>query len=55
MQVLLDASLKIYKGEAVGIIGASGTGKSTIIKIMAGLLLPDSGEVKNSNYYSNYY
>lgn len=33
--------LQIRHGEAVGIIGPSGTGKSTILKIMAGLLAPD--------------
>ncbi|KAJ9537387.1 hypothetical protein OSB04_030120, partial [Centaurea solstitialis] len=35
----------INYGEAVGIIGPSGTGKSTILKIIAGLLTPDKGEV----------
>ncbi|XP_034932493.2 protein TRIGALACTOSYLDIACYLGLYCEROL 3, chloroplastic isoform X2 [Populus alba] len=35
----------IRHGEAVGIIGPSGTGKSTILKIIAGLLAPDRGEV----------
>ncbi|KAL8171836.1 hypothetical protein V2J09_023640 [Rumex salicifolius] len=35
----------IRHGEAVGIIGPSGTGKSTVLKIMAGLLAPDKGEV----------
>jgi ABC-type transporter Mla maintaining outer membrane lipid asymmetry ATPase subunit MlaF len=37
--------MQIRHGEAVGVIGPSGTGKSTILKIMAGLLAPDKGEV----------
>ncbi|KAG6736125.1 hypothetical protein POTOM_061172 [Populus tomentosa] len=37
--------MQIRHGEAVGIIGPSGTGKSTILKIIAGLLAPDRGEV----------
>lgn len=32
---------QIRHGEAVGIIGPSGTGKSTVLKIIAGLLAPD--------------
>lgn len=45
-QVILDnVDLTIYRGEALGIIGPSGTGKSTILRIIAGLLPPDSGEV----------
>lgn len=43
--VLDNLDLTVYKGEGLGIIGPSGTGKSTILRIMAGLLLPDSGEV----------
>lgn len=43
--ILKGVSFKIRRGEAVGIIGPSGTGKSTILKIMAGLLSPDKGEV----------
>ncbi|UBF23740.1 ABC transporter ATP-binding protein [Kovacikia minuta CCNUW1] len=43
--VLDKVDLTIYRGEALGIIGPSGTGKSTILRIIAGLLAPDSGEI----------
>jgi phospholipid/cholesterol/gamma-HCH transport system ATP-binding protein len=44
--VILDGmDLDIYPGEGLGIIGPSGTGKSTILRIIAGLLAPDEGEV----------
>jgi phospholipid/cholesterol/gamma-HCH transport system ATP-binding protein len=44
-KVLEEVNLEIYKGEAVGIIGPSGTGKSTILRIIAGLLKPDEGDI----------
>lgn len=43
--VLDQVDLTIYRGEALAIIGPSGTGKSTILRIIAGLLTPDAGEV----------
>jgi phospholipid/cholesterol/gamma-HCH transport system ATP-binding protein len=43
--VLDQVDLTVYRGEALAIIGPSGTGKSTVLRIMAGLLAPDSGEV----------
>ncbi|MEZ2227294.1 ABC transporter ATP-binding protein [Microcoleus sp.] len=43
--ILDGVDLKIYRGEALAIIGPSGTGKSTILRIIAGLLVPDAGEV----------
>ncbi len=43
--VLDHADLTIYRGEALAIIGPSGTGKSTVLRIIAGLLAPDAGEV----------
>ncbi|PWA74880.1 non-intrinsic ABC protein 11 [Artemisia annua] len=39
--ILRGVNFKIKHGEAVGIIGPSGTGKSTILKIISGLLAPD--------------
>jgi len=44
-QVLRDCSLEINDGETLSIIGGSGTGKSVTMKIMIGLLQPDSGNV----------
>ncbi|MGB3200187.1 MAG: ABC transporter ATP-binding protein [Nodosilinea sp.] len=44
-QVLDNVDLTLHKGEAVAIIGPSGTGKSTILRIIAGLLSPDQGEI----------
>ncbi|MGB9779804.1 metal ABC transporter ATP-binding protein [Caldanaerobacter sp.] len=44
-QVLKNISLKIEKGEFVGIIGPNGSGKSTLVKVMVGNLAPSSGEV----------
>ncbi|PSN13747.1 ABC transporter ATP-binding protein, partial [filamentous cyanobacterium CCP5] len=43
--VLKDIDLRVDTGEAVAIIGPSGTGKSTILRIIAGLLSPDAGEI----------
>jgi teichoic acid transport system ATP-binding protein len=43
---LSDISFKVKKGETVGIIGTNGSGKSTILKIITGVLTPTSGDVK---------
>lgn len=42
---LNGVSLEIFQGETVGIIGTNGSGKSTILKIITGVLNPTSGEV----------
>jgi len=44
-KVLDNVDLTIYRGEALGIIGPSGTGKSTILRVIAGLTNPDEGEI----------
>ncbi|PHM73229.1 peptidase domain-containing ABC transporter [Xenorhabdus kozodoii] len=52
--IISDFSIKINEGESVAIIGPSGTGKSTLIKIMCGLIQPQSGEIlfNNTEIYS---
>jgi energy-coupling factor transport system ATP-binding protein len=45
VQALTDVSLEIRAGEIVGVIGATGSGKSTLIQHMNGLLRPASGRV----------
>jgi phospholipid/cholesterol/gamma-HCH transport system ATP-binding protein len=44
-QVLRGASLKVYRGEVLVILGGSGTGKSVTLRHMLGLDAPDSGRV----------
>lgn len=45
IQVLDDISLSIMSGEIVGLSGVSGRGKTTLAKIMAGYIKPDTGSV----------
>ncbi|MEN9240057.1 MAG: ABC transporter ATP-binding protein [Thermostichales cyanobacterium SZTDM-1c_bins_54] len=44
-QVLDHLNLKIYRGESLAIVGPSGTGKSTVLRLIAGLIEPDSGKI----------
>lgn len=43
--ILEDYSLVIKQGERVGIVGESGKGKTTLLKLIVGMLLPDSGKI----------
>ncbi len=44
--ILNKFSLKILRGEKIGIIGRNGSGKSTLIKMLLGEMQPDSGKIK---------
>ena len=45
---LQDVSFEVYKGETLGLIGVNGSGKSTMLKIIAGVMKPTRGSVKTS-------
>ena len=47
--LLKDISLGINEGEKIGIIGVNGTGKSTLLKIIAGVEVPDDGTIIKAN------
>lgn len=57
-KVLENVSLYIEEGDFVGIIGPNGSAKSTLLKLMVGLLKPDSGNIylfnKPVNEFKNY-
>ncbi len=45
-QIILDkASLSVHEGDRIGLVGKNGAGKSTFLKIISGIMPPDSGEV----------
>lgn len=43
---LTDASLTIHKGESIALIGRSGAGKTTLVDVFLGLLIPQSGNIQ---------
>ena len=49
---LNHVSFQVHKGETVGIIGTNGSGKSTILKIITGVLSPTGGEVSVNGRFS---
>jgi len=46
MPLIRNLSLRILRGDRIGLIGANGAGKSTLIRIILGELAPDSGDVR---------
>jgi ABC-type sugar transport system ATPase subunit len=45
VQALSEVDFEVYPGEVVALVGDNGAGKSTLIKVMAGIYIPDSGEI----------
>ncbi|HSO49141.1 MAG TPA: ATP-binding cassette domain-containing protein, partial [Acidimicrobiia bacterium] len=42
---LRDVTLRLGRGEVLGLIGDNGAGKSTLIKMLSGAVVPDEGEI----------
>ena len=45
-KVICDISLKLRRGEVLGLLGHNGAGKSTTLQLLTGALLPDSGQIE---------
>ena len=44
--IVRDFSIRIARGDRIGIVGPNGSGKTTLIKLLSGTLAPDAGEVR---------
>jgi len=55
-EVLQNINLSFHKGECVALIGPNGCGKTTLIKSILGMVIPDSGSIKfdNKSIYGDY-
>jgi ATP-binding cassette subfamily F protein uup len=51
-QIIKDFSLRIQRGDRIGLVGANGTGKTTLLKLLTGELKPDSGHVTQAKTLS---
>lgn len=45
--ILRNVTFDIYKGETLGIVGSNGVGKSSLLRVLAGIIEPDEGTVNN--------
>ena len=46
--IVRDFSLKVQRGDRIGLVGANGTGKTTLLKLLTGEIEPDDGQVKRA-------
>ena len=51
--VIRDLTLRVQRGDRIGIVGANGAGKTTLLRLLTGELAPDSGTVRiaKTNYF----
>jgi ATP-binding cassette subfamily F protein uup len=47
-QVIKDFSLRITRGDRIGVVGANGTGKTTLLKLLTGEMEPDQGRIRRA-------
>jgi ATP-binding cassette subfamily F protein uup len=45
-KIVDDFSIRILRGNRIGVVGANGSGKTTLVNLLTGRLAPDSGEIK---------
>jgi ATP-binding cassette subfamily F protein uup len=50
--IIRDFSLKIQRGDRIGVVGANGTGKTTLLKLLTGEIEPDEGKVARAKTLS---
>jgi len=50
--IIRDFSLRIQRGDRIGVVGANGTGKTTLLKLLTGEIAPDSGQVTRAKTLS---
>ncbi|MEC7839358.1 MAG: ATP-binding cassette domain-containing protein, partial [Chlamydiota bacterium] len=52
LEVIKDFSIEIHRGDKIGVIGNNGRGKTTLLKLLAGALSPDKGQIEPGHQVS---